>query len=208
MWSTNWIYKYRISIFKELLPKNIVIVEGGDDKIIFSHVLSKICPSFFCTIKSAGGASKIYSIASILLNEDLKSIFLLDDDKEGKDAKKDIISKLKNGYNKDNVFTLKDLIPTLPDNSTLEDLLPIKFIKDFFDNEMGHEFEFDNLKPIIFQIKNQDENLKNNKEQLMSKKIKLSEKFISEFDNKQKLEENTPLLVSLVNAFVNKIQNN
>jgi predicted ATP-dependent endonuclease of OLD family len=197
---------FGLSLFKELLPQNIIIVEGGDDKVIFSHVLSKVYPSFFYSIKSAGGASKVYSLASILLSEELSSFFILDDDKDGRDAKKDILLNLKGGYSINNVFTIKDLLNNLPEKSTIEDLLPKNFIKKFFEEEMKHEFLLDKDLPIIFQIKNEDNKLKENKEQLNALKIKLSEKFIIDYDTKAKLEKNTPVLVALMKALIDKMQ--
>jgi hypothetical protein len=195
---------FGLSLFKELLPQNIFIVEGGDDKAIISHVLSKLFPSYFYSIKSAGGASKVYSLASILLSEGLNSIFILDDDKEGRDNKKEILTHLKSGFNNNNVYTIKDLLPSLPDKSTLEDLLPKDFVRSFFEEEMNEPFLLNKELPIIFQIKNENIKLKENKEQLNSLKLKLSDKFIETYNTKAKLEKDVPELVTLVSALINK----
>lgn len=42
---------FGLNIFKELLPPNIIIVEGSDDKEIVSHAIHLIDKTFFCSIK-------------------------------------------------------------------------------------------------------------------------------------------------------------
>jgi len=127
---------FGISLFKELLPQNIIVVEGGDDKVIFSHCLSIFHKDFFYSIKSAGGTSKVYGIASILADEKIPAFFVLDDDKDGNDEKRSILEKLKGSFDKNHVLTIRDISGEIPSKSTLEDLLPQQFVKDFFEKEM------------------------------------------------------------------------
>lgn len=197
---------FGLNLFKELLPQNIIVVEGGDDKVIMSHCLDILLNDFFYSIKSAGGASKVYGIASILADEKISAYFILDDDKDGRDSKKNILCNLKGSYSKDYVLTIKDISPEIPEKSTLEDLLPVKFVKDFFEKEMGHEFNFELGIPVITQIKSQDDDLKNNKEQLNSKKIKLSEEFIILYNTKEQLKKEVPNLCKLILEIVNRIR--
>ncbi len=196
---------FGISLFKELLPQNIIIVEGGDDKAIISHSLNLLFENFFYSIKSAGGTSKVYGIASILAQEKVPAYIILDDDKDGRDIKREILYNLKENYTREKVFTLKDVSPTLIDKGTIEDTLPQKFVKDFFEKEMGHSFEFNRDLPILIQIKNQDESLKNNKEQLNSKKIGLSELFIKTYNSKKSIELEAPNLVTLLNGLIQRL---
>lgn len=197
---------FGLNLFKELLPQNIIVVEGGDDKAILSHCLDLLHNDFFYSIKSAGGASKVYGIASILSDEKIGAYFILDDDKDGRDSKKNILTNLKGSYSKENVLTIKDISNAIPEKSTLEDLLPVKFVKTFFEKEMGHEFIFETDIPIITQIKNQNEDLKNNKEQLTSKKIKLSEEFINNYKTKEQLKKEVADLTNLITELVKKIR--
>lgn len=197
---------FGLKLFKELLPQNILVVEGGDDKSIISHALDILFQDFFYSIKSAGGASKVYSIASILADEKIPAFFILDDDKDGRDAKNSILANYKDSHSREHVLTIKDISPAIPEKSTLEDLLPKSFVKKFFETEMEHTFTFDDNLPVILQIKNQDESLKTNKDQLTAKKIKLAEKFIDTYKTKSKLESDVPDLVKLIEGIVKKIR--
>ncbi|PKP19601.1 MAG: hypothetical protein CVU05_10960 [Bacteroidetes bacterium HGW-Bacteroidetes-21] len=178
---------FGLNLFKELLPKNIIIVEGGDDKNIISHTLTNLNNSFKFSIKAAGGASKAPGFARLLNDEKVKAFILLDSDKEGRDNKKSILDNQSDFYSNDNVFTLNDILPTLPSDSTIEDLLPIDFVKSFFDREMGKDFELIANKAVVLQLKNQSDILKTNKQKLDSLKMKLSIEFCSKFNSKSKL---------------------
>jgi hypothetical protein len=117
----------------------------------------------------------------------VKAFILLDSDKEGRDNKKSILDNQSDFYSNDNVFTLNDILPTLPSDSTIEDLLPIDFVKSFFDREMGKDFELIANKAVVLQLKNQSDILKTNKQKLDSLKMKLSIEFCSKFNSKSKL---------------------
>lgn len=191
---------FGLNMVKELLPRNVLIVEGGGDKEIISHILKLYGVSNF-SIKSSGGASKISSIASLLINENVPCSILLDDDKEGKDAKRNVMRKFKEYYNETNLFTLKDLVNDLPSNSTIEDLLPNTFLTEFLSNQIGQiKIEVD--KPCIFQLKNTFPELKKNKEKLESIKIKLSKAFIKKYKTKasiKKVSSSIETFVSVIN---------
>lgn len=197
---------FGINIFKELLPKNILVVEGNDDKIIFSHSLNKLQSGFNFSIKSAGGASKVYGIASLCANENIEVSILFDDDKEGIDAKNVIFNRLKEYYTNQNVFTVKDINNILLPNSTTEDLLPKEFVKEFFEAEMKQNFTLTNDNPFIHQLKNQNKDLQNNKDIMNSKKLKLAKEFVKKFPSKKSLEDGAPILVTFANNLIAKIQ--
>jgi len=201
---------FGLNLFKELLPKNIIIVEGSDDKTIISHTLMNLNNSFRFSIKAAGGASKAPSFARLFNDEKVQAFILLDSDKEGRDNKKLILDNQSDFYSNDNVFTLHDILPTLPIDSTIEDLLPVDFVKSFFDIEMEQDFELKTGKAIIIQLKNQCAILKNNKQKLDSLKMKLSIEFCSKYNSKSKLNALTNLslfkdkLISKIEGFGNE----
>lgn len=188
---------FGLNLFKELLPKNIIVVEGGDDKFIIHHCLKKISRKFFYSIKSAGGASKMPSIASLLASEKVPAFFLFDDDKEGADNRKRILDNYKDSFNMENVFTIREIESNLPHKSTIEDLMPINFVKEFFENSLSNTFNLVQTTPFIQQLKNQDSKL-NDKQKLDSLKMNLSKKFSNEFNTKEKLESSAPLMTSFI----------
>lgn len=196
---------FGINLFKELLPKNIIIVEGSDDKNIISHALRLIQDKFFYSIKSAGGASKCPGFARLLNDENIPAFIIFDSDKDGRDNKKKIIQDQKEFYSTSNVFTLKDLNSTMPKDSTIEDVLPIGFVKEFFEKEMQVAFSLEPDKTILHQIKNQNKSLKGNKQKLDSLKSKLSNEFITKYKTKNNIEE-VKRLNDLINNLVDKIE--
>lgn len=180
---------FGINLFKELLPRNIIIVEGGDDKAIISHCIKKLNEKFFYSIKSSGGASKVPGFARLLGDEKIDAFIVFDADKDGRDNKKKILDNQKENYSTNNVFTIKDLCQDLPNDSTVEDLLPLSFVKNFFDEEMEQEFNLESNKAVLIQIKNQCHKLKTDKQKLESLKIKLSESFIEKFITKTQIQK-------------------
>ncbi|MBI2284638.1 MAG: AAA family ATPase [Bacteroidetes bacterium] len=198
---------FGLNLFKELLPKNIIIVEGADDKNVISHSLYNINNSFKYSIKEAGGASKAPGFARLLNDEKITAFILFDADKEGRDNKKNILDNQGTCYSISNVFTIKDILNTLPDDSTIEDLMPLDIVKPFFDNEMGQDFELTEDKAVIQQIKNQSELLKNNKQKLDSLKIKLSVEFLSKYNTKKKIEDHVNKMVLFSNQLIARIEN-
>lgn len=197
---------FGLNLFKELLPQYILIVEGGDDKHIVQHILDKLDISLSYSIKSAGGASKAPGIASLLSNEEVPAFVLFDDDKEGRDNRKKIFDNFKDTYNQDNVFTLRDLVSSIPQHSTMEDMMPTDYVKSFFETELGTTFSIDNSKAIIIQLKQQSEALKN-KQKLESLKVKLSKKFVEDFTTKTKIENDAPRMKELVDQLILKWTN-
>ncbi len=195
---------FGLSLFKELLPENIIIVEGQDDKNIISHSIKILNEKFFYSIKPAGGASKAPGFARLLNEESVKAFILFDADKEGKDNKNKILREQGEAYSGENTFTLKDLLNSLPNNSTIEDLLPIDFVKSFFETEMDQSFTLEESRAVIHQIKNQCQTLKTNKYKLDSLKLKLSIAFTEKYKTKAEIDQ-FERLTDLTNALVNKI---
>ena len=196
---------FGINLFKELLPKNIIIVEGGDDKNIIAHALKLLQDKFFYSKKSAGGASKSPGFARLLGDENVPAFILFDSDKDGRDNKKKILDNQKEYYSTDNVFTLNDLCNQLPKDSTIEDVLPIDFVKAFFDKEMEVNFTLIEERAILHQLKNQSPKLKSDKQKLDSLKIKLSNEFVEKYKTRAKIKE-IKRLNELTNNLVKKIE--
>lgn len=196
---------FGLNLLKELLPENIIIVEGGDDKKIISHSLKLLKERFFYSIKSAGGASKVPGFATLLADEDVPAFILFDADKEGRDNKKRILDNQKEVYSTRNVFTLKDLHSTLPNDSTIEDLYPIDFVKDFFEREMNQDFTLEDNRAVIHQLKNQSSILKQNKQRLDSLNNNLSNEFCNKYRTKSDIES-ISRLCSLINVLIEKIE--
>lgn len=197
---------FGLNVFRELLPRNIIIVEGGDDKFFISHILKQLKQKFFYSIKSAGGASKVPGLTTLLSNENLTAFVIFDDDKEGRDNKKVILDKNNTSFTQSNVFTIKDLVPVLPQHSTIEDLMPLSFVKHFFDREMESNFTLTENTSFIHQLKNQNNVLKENKPKLESLKLKLSNEFCIKYNTKAKIDANCSNLVTLIDTLTNNIE--
>lgn len=150
---------FGINLYKDLLLPHNILVEGATDKIILQKLFS--LNNISCVITNGAG-SNITQIASKFNTDDIKVFVIVDDDKDGRKYKKDIL-KIAGIYNQDNVFTLKDLIGNeLPDESTSEDLYDVGYVKSQFKKlsteyeiEEGiiNDFEFDTNKPYLEQIK-------------------------------------------------------
>ena len=196
---------FGLNLFKELLPKNIIVVEGNDDKNIISHCLNILNPHFFYSIKSAGGASKMPGFAKLLNEENIAAFLVFDSDKEGMDKKKIVLDNQSDFYSASNVFTLKDILNTLPRNSTIEDLLPVDFVKSFFEKEMKQSFELTDDKAIIIQLKNQHSILKENKYKLNSLKAALSKEYCNSFKSKVKVGK-SERLTSFIKVLCSNIE--
>lgn len=192
---------FGLNLYKELLPDKIIVVEGGDDRHFLNHCLVLYNFRNFA-IKSAGGASKTPTFAGLLSNEELEPYIILDSDKEGKDSKRKIIDTYKQFYNNTNVLTLQEILTTLPDNATIEDLYPIEFIKKNLKIDLGKDLVIDNSSSIIIQLKNLDEKLKNDKQKLESLKVKLSNAFVKEFNSLEKLKSCESLSLFLDNLIL------
>ena len=196
---------FGLNLFKELLPQNIIIVEGEDDKNIISHSIKLLNNVFYYSIKPAGGASKAPGFARLLNEENINAFILLDSDKEGRDYKKKILDDQKDTYSNKNVFTLKEIVNIIPIDSTIEDLLPLDFVKNFFEREMNQAFILSDDKPVLHQLKNQCETLKSNKQKIDSLKMKLSVEFCKAYDTKDKIDK-IDRLEKLINSLITKIE--
>jgi len=195
---------FGLNLYKELLPEKIILVEGTGDKTFLNHCLKLLSDKNNFAIKSAGGASKLPGFASLLSGEKLDPFIIFDSDKEGKDYKKKIMEIYKEYYNNSNVFTLKDILQDLPDESTIEDLYPVDFIKKELKVNVGVDYHFNQEQAILIQLKNQNQTLKSDKQKLDSIKIKLSTNFTKEYNDFEKLN-NLTKIKSFCDSLIEKI---
>ncbi len=199
---------FGFDLMKELIPQNILLVEGFGDKLIFNHAISLNEKTIHYSIKNSGGCSKVYSIASLMSDEEISSIIVVDDDDEGTKAKSDILKSLKTFYNTNNVFTIRDILGTLPQGATLEDLFPLDFVKTFVDKEFNKDFLLNSELPIIQQIKRQEKSIEgsSNKERLEKMKTKLTNSFVVKYKNKKDIESKATTLYNFTNNLINKMK--
>ncbi|MCE7991356.1 MAG: AAA family ATPase [Roseivirga sp.] len=185
---------FGLDLMRELLPKNIMLVEGLSDKLLIEHLMKFNRDNGELSIKHAGGGSKVYSIASILADENVPAIIILDDDEEGNKVKKDITSRIKGSYSSKSVFTLRNILEVLPPNSTIEDLYPEDILKSIFKENFKKELVLIKGKPVSGQMVSQENSLKGkeNKERLDKFKTQLSNEFLTKFDSKIKLKKSCP----------------
>jgi predicted ATP-dependent endonuclease of OLD family len=187
---------FGIEIMKELLPKNILIVEGKCDKIVIEMLLNHFGENISYSVKNAGGCSKVYSVASILAAEDFSPFVFLDSDDEGIKAKNDILKNLKENYTRNTVKTINDLGYSVTNKASIEDLYPRNLVKSFLLEEHKIDIDTHKDKPVIETIKILDDSFKN-KEKQTKLKTNLSEKFLLDYNNKELLEKDAPELIKV-----------
>lgn len=148
---------FGLDVYKDLLNPHSILVEGASDKTIILKALGvKDKQSFGVT---NGHGSNVVSLAA-KLNNTVKSILvILDDDKDGKSYKSKII-KLAGSYLDTNVVTVKELVGSLTDGSTIEDLLGKNYVQSFFKSfykqfytEAECDFELVETEPFVKQMK-------------------------------------------------------
>jgi predicted ATP-dependent endonuclease of OLD family len=193
---------FGLNFFKELLPENIIIVEGNNDKIIIGHAFCKLNDNLSFSIKATNGAGSCSKFAKFLSNEKIKPFIIFDED--AKDKKNDILKQQKDFYSDNNVFTLKDLVPELPDNATIEDLLPFEFVQTFFKEKMNITLEKDN-QAIMQQLKKLLPT-KEGKQKITDLKVPLANRFCDQFKTNEDLEKDAPKLSSLVKCLIRKLK--
>lgn len=196
---------FGLDVYKDLLNPHSILVEGASDKVIIQKALGvKVKTAFGIT---NGHGSNILTLAA-KLNGTVQSILvLLDDDRDGRSYKSKVI-KLAGSYSAENVLTIKDLVPTICEESTIEDLLGKDYVQSTFiaeyknfykENECDYVMEAG--EPCIKQIKAYLQ--KNNKNDIdlfvESVKLKLADSLKV---TKNTLEKNFPLLDGLANKII------
>lgn len=148
----------------ELLPDNLVIVEGKSDERLLNHAIehySKTNRPPNLSIKSAKSTAKIYPMAALLNSNNIHAFILCDADKEGRTCVEKIKTHLQENFNNANVFTLKELDNSLIPNATIEDALSKQFLSYFFKKK---SLQFREDAPALSQAFSQDRKLLENKD--------------------------------------------
>lgn len=125
---------FGIEVYKDLLNPHSILVEGSSDKKILQKVLSiKGISGYGIT---NGHGSNIDTLASKLNDTDISILVVLDDDTEGK-GYKEKIKKVGGSYSDKNVFTIRDLVGSVIDQGTIEDMLE----RSFFETELAKVYK-------------------------------------------------------------------
>ena len=199
---------FGIVYLRELLPANLYLVEGVSDKNILEFMIKKVKKGdyFSFAIKPAGG-DNIPVYASMFMQDKIPVKVIVDCDEKGLSY----IKKLqKIDFPMENVFELKKLNNTIKNGATIEDLLPIDYVREFFENDeeinpQKIKLELSDKEPVFDSVVNQL-NLKGdkNKDKKLSAKTRLANKFILDFSEKSldELKNDVPQLVSLTENLI------
>ncbi len=198
---------FGLEVFKDLLNPHSLIVEGCSDKIILQKAFNALGKKDIGVTNGHG--SNIDTLASKLNHNDLSILVVVDDDKEGRKYKENILN-IGGVYDKNNVFTIRDLAADSINNGTIEDLLDKGFLKsqfiEFYKTTFDNEIEIDIVKdetPFIEQISIYlKKHGKYNKLSLDAFKKQLSDNFQP---SKTSLKDKNPLLHSLAEKIVERL---
>ncbi len=130
---------FGINVYKDLLNPNRILVEWECDK----NILEKIFKLKKCDFGITNGTgSNIVTVASRLNHDDIKTLVLVDDDKEWQ-WYKDKILKIGWVYWPDNVFTIRDLVWRMKNEWTIEDMLGKDFVQTQFNKFYKLRFDIE-----------------------------------------------------------------
>jgi len=200
---------FGIDVVKELLPNNLLLVEGQIDKELLQfafYELNKDEEEFISTppIKSMEGGNA-HSLATLLDFQGINAVILLDGDKEGKKMQKKIIDN-QTYFDESNVFTLPDLVDGLPNGATIEDLLPVSCIEKTL-KDSGKKYNLDaasNRAPVLSKITALNHELRSSSNPGLAKiKSKIAKRVIQEFPCRN--ERDSDLLFKLARALLEKL---
>ncbi|RLA82771.1 MAG: hypothetical protein DRG78_06290 [Epsilonproteobacteria bacterium] len=193
---------FGISIYKDLMNPQSILVEGFSDKLLLQKTLNVSGLVYGIT---NGHGSNISQIATRLDNDDIKMLVIVDADEEGEKYKKSIL-KLSGNYTNENVFTIRDLVAEVVSGGTIEDLLGKEYVesqfKKLYTEIFGNESTFILLENSAFidQIKIvllKDEKTKKEVSDFLDKlKINISNNF--QLSSASNLKTKFPLLKKLV----------
>ncbi len=174
---------FGINMLNELLPKNLVFVEGDHDKRLLEHAFNFNFDKHKKTkimVLSAGGASKLYPIAALLNQKSTSAFILCDSDNEGISCISQITQRLKPNFSERNALHLRNLEPTLPKKATIEDTLPRDFVLEFFDQKGYSTNDHNKDAPILSCMYSSNRNLKNDDVKQKQLKRDLIDTFIEQ----------------------------
>jgi len=202
---------FGINVYRDLMIPHKLLVEGASDKLILQKAFDIKDIGYGIT---NGAGSNIVQIASKLNHDDIDIMVIVDDDKDGKKYKTDIL-KIGGVFSESNVFTLRDLVGSINNGGTIEDMLGKDFMESGFKKFYKDEFKKESSlsleeKPYIEQIKiylQKEEKLKGEKLKDILNQFK--QKISEDFEPKEKsFSKNFPLLDELTNKIKEKYETN
>jgi len=197
---------FGIEVYRDLLNPHSILVEGASDKNILSKAFELDKKKYGIT---NGHGSNIVALSSKLNYANISILVMLDDDKDGKKYREDII-KIKGAYSADNVLTIRDMVGEIKDGGTIEDVLGSKFVTSQFFVFYKEKFNLDLESFVLTEDKSYIEQIKiflqkekkYNKELIEEFKIKISENFEPK---KSSFNENFPLLKKIIEEIEKKL---
>lgn len=149
---------FGINTLRDFYAPNRMLVEGQSDKTIIDYGL-KLLNKNQCIVITNGKGDNIVPTASYINLKKVNNVLtILDADEAGIQDKNTIIS-IGGVYSNKNVFTLRDIVPSLPENATIEDLLDEQYVAKIFNEymaEQGYPNNFvcnPNTNSILIQIR-------------------------------------------------------
>jgi len=196
---------FGINVMKELLPENLIYVEGDGDKQLIEFAIGKINQEFLrnTAIRPLGGAGRAPSFIPLLTSLELSAYILLDADKQGRSAKRGILEKHPSFRNK--VWLLTDLVDSIPTYSTIEDLIPRDVIRTYLaEEDLDLHNELPDSHGIIRKIKDSNSELRDNEDAIERVKRDLISKTMKKFSSPKKAIGNN--ILKLAETLIAKIE--
>lgn len=197
---------FGLNILNDFLSPHKILVEGLSDKKILMKALNQI-DSSFCFNISNGTGDNIVARASLINMLEIPVFVVLDDDESGKNNKK-LIMKQQGIFSKNNVKTIRDLVPDLMEEASIEDTLDTDYVvaqTNAILEKYGINFAYeDKTMPIIKSIKAflYQNGIKDKNE--VGKCLEQIKSQIAENYNAKKIKEKSPYLFELAEAIIGK----
>lgn len=198
---------FGLNILNDFLSPHKILVEGLSDKKILMKALNKI-DSSFCFNISNGTGDNIVARASLINMLEIPVFVVLDDDEAGKKNKRQIINQ-QGIFSRDNVKTIRDLVPTLMEEASIEDTLDADYViaqTNAILGKYGINFTYkDKTMPIIKSIKAflYQNDIKDKNE--VGKCMEQIKSQIAENYDAKKIREKSPYLAELAKSIIDKV---
>lgn len=197
---------FGLNILNDFLSPHKILVEGLSDKKILMKALNQI-DSSFCFNISNGTGDNIVARASLINMLEIPVFVVLDDDEAGKKNKKLIVNQ-QGIFSKNNVKTIRDLVPDLMEEASIEDTLDTDYViaqTNTILEKYGVNFAYeDKAMPIIKSIKVllYQNGIKDKNE--VGKCLEQIKSQIAENYDAKKIKEKSPYLFELAEAIIGK----
>ena len=197
---------FGLNILNDFLSPHKILVEGLSDKKILMKALNQI-DSSFCFNISNGTGDNIVARASLINMLEIPVFVVLDDDEAEKKNKKLIVNQ-QGIFSKNNVKTIRDLVPDLMEEASIEDTLDTDYViaqTNTILEKYGVNFAYeDKAMPIIKSIKAflYQNGIKDKNE--VGKCLEQIKSQIAENYDAKKIKEKSPYLFELAEAIIGK----